>query len=113
VGLPSRRRRCGPACSLGPPYSGPSSLLPLVPEARSGRHSIRLIVNGRGGAQGFDVVIWERLAGTVAQTQRKGSLVLIGGRLAQRQWETPQGDKRSRVEIVATDVQFLSPRQSS
>ena len=73
--------------------------------------STRLIVNGRGGAQGFDVVMWERLGETVAQTQRKGSLVLVSGRLAQRQWETPEGEKRSRVEVVATDVQFLTPKQ--
>ena len=73
--------------------------------------STRLIVNGRGGAQGFDVVMWERLGETVAQTQRKGSLVLVSGRLAQRQWETQEGEKRSRVEVVATDVQFLTPKQ--
>lgn len=73
--------------------------------------STRLIVNGRGGAQGFDLVMWERLAETVAQTQRKGSLVLVSGRLAQRQWETQEGEKRSRVEVVATDVQFLTPKQ--
>ena len=73
--------------------------------------STRLIVNGRGGAQGFDVVMWERLGETVAQTQRRGSLVLVSGRLAQRQWETQDGEKRSRVEVVATDVQFLTPKQ--
>ena len=73
--------------------------------------STRLIVNGRGGAQGFDLVMWERLGETVAQTQRKGSLVLVSGRLAQRQWETQEGEKRSRVEVVATDVQFLTPKQ--
>ena len=74
--------------------------------------STRLIVNGRGGAQGFDLVMWERLGETVAQTQRKGSLVLVSGRLAQRQWETQEGEKRSRVEVVATDVQFLTPSSS-
>lgn len=57
------------------------------------------------------MVLWERLAETVAQTQRKGSLVLVSGRLAQHPWEAQQGEKRSRVEIVATDVQFLSPKQ--
>jgi single-strand DNA-binding protein len=73
--------------------------------------SARLIVNGRGGPQGFDLQIWERLAETVAQTQHRGSLVLVSGRLVQRQRESPQGDRRSRVEVVATDVQFLSPKQ--
>jgi hypothetical protein len=62
--------------------------------------STRLIVNGRGGAQCFDVVMWERLGETVAQTQRKGSLVLVSGGLVQRQWETQEGGKRSRVEVV-------------
>ena len=37
----------------------------------------------------------------------------MSGRLAQRQWETQEGEKRSRVEVVATDVQFLTPKQQS
>ena len=34
----------------------------------------------------------------------KGSRVIVTGRLEQRSWETDQGDKRSKVEIVADEV---------
>lgn len=29
--------------------------------------------------------------------------------LSQREWETPEGDKRSKVEVVARQVEFLDP----
>jgi len=38
---------------------------------------------------------------------RKGSRVLVEGRLTQRRWETPEGRKRSKYEIIASAVQFV------
>lgn len=60
----------------------------------------------------FDVVAWEDLGETVANYKTKGDPVLIGGRLSQRQWEAQDGSKRSKVEIVANTVQFLSSPNS-
>ena len=52
----------------------------------------------------FDVTVWAQLAENVAETLAKGTRVTVTGRLDQRSWETPDGDKRSKVEIVADDV---------
>jgi len=52
----------------------------------------------------FDVTTWAQLAENVSETVSKGTRVTVAGRLDQRSWETPNGDKRSTVEIVADDV---------
>ena len=50
---------------------------------------------------------WERLAETCHQYLKKGSKVLVQGRLTFRQWETDAGERRSVHEIRAMSVQFL------
>lgn len=52
----------------------------------------------------FDVVCWGSLAENVASSLTRGSRVVVTGRLDQRTWETPEGDKRSKVEITADEV---------
>ena len=52
----------------------------------------------------FDIVCWRDLAENVALSLVKGSRVVVTGRLEQRTWETEEGDRRSRVELVAEDV---------
>jgi len=52
----------------------------------------------------FDVTCWATLAENVAESVAKGTRVTVAGRLDQRSWETQEGDKRSKVEIVADDV---------
>ncbi|HEY8060391.1 MAG TPA: single-stranded DNA-binding protein [Acidimicrobiales bacterium] len=52
----------------------------------------------------FDVTCWAQLAENVAESVPKGGRVVVTGRLDQRSWETQEGDKRSKVEIVADDV---------
>lgn len=52
----------------------------------------------------FDITCWSTLAENVAETVGKGTRVTVSGRLDQRSWETQDGDKRSKVEIVADDV---------
>ena len=52
----------------------------------------------------FDVVCWGSLADNVAASLSKGMRVVVTGRLDQRSWETPQGEKRSKIEITADDV---------
>ncbi len=55
-----------------------------------------------------EVVVWGRQAETCAQYLRKGSPVLVEGRLQYDQWENKEGEKRSRLRVVAVRVQFLS-----
>ena len=52
----------------------------------------------------FDISCWQQLAENVAESVQKGTRVVITGRLDQRSWETQDGDKRSKVEIVADEV---------
>jgi single-strand DNA-binding protein len=56
------------------------------------------------------VVAWGRQAETCAQYLRKGSLILVEGRLQYDQWEK-DGQKQSRLRVLANRVQFMgSPR---
>jgi single-strand DNA-binding protein len=52
----------------------------------------------------FDVVCWREMAENAAESLTKGARVIVTGRLDQRSWETPDGDKRSKVEVVADEV---------
>ena len=52
----------------------------------------------------FDVVCWGTLADNVADCMAKGTRVVVTGRLEQRSWETQDGEKRSKVEVVADEV---------
>lgn len=38
---------------------------------------------------------------------KKGSALLVGGRLDFQEWQTDSGQKRSTIKIVAHDIQFL------
>ena len=52
----------------------------------------------------FDVVCWAQLAENAAQSLTKGSRVVVSGRLDQRSWETPDHERRSKIEITADEV---------
>lgn len=58
----------------------------------------------------FDVVMFGSRGESVSRFLNKGSKVAIEGKLRWSQWETPEGDKRSKVEIVADDIEFMSSR---
>ena len=56
----------------------------------------------------FDVTAWEKLGELVNQYLSKGRRCLVQGRLRQDSWDDKEtGKKRSRIEVVATDVTFL------
>lgn len=52
----------------------------------------------------FRVNVWRQLAENVAETLQKGNRVIVTGTLKMRSWETQEGEKRSVVEIEATEV---------
>lgn len=71
--------------------------------------SFSLAVDRQGqsdSADFFDITAWEKLGELVNQYLSKGRRCLVQGRLSFRQWEQ-DGQKRSKVEVVATDVTFL------
>jgi single-strand DNA-binding protein len=52
----------------------------------------------------FDVKCWAQMAENVSESLTRGSRVVVTGRLEQRSWETDNGDKRSKVEVVADEI---------
>lgn len=53
------------------------------------------------------VVVWGRRAETCGEYLSKGSQAFVEGRLQSRTWEGQDGQKRTTIEIVADNVQFL------
>jgi len=61
----------------------------------------------------LNIVAWNRLAEVCAEYLTKGKSVFVEGRLNQNKWEEQDGGKRSRLEVVAKTVQFLSPKDEA
>ena len=56
----------------------------------------------------INVVVFGKQADTCGQYLNKGKSVLVEGRLQERRWETEEGQKRSKHEVVAENIRFLS-----
>jgi single-strand DNA-binding protein len=91
---------------------------PELKHAKSGTAvcEFSVAVNGREKVDGewvdradfFDVTVFGNQAEACAQYLQKGSQVAVDGRLRQNRWENDEGQKRSRVVIIADAVQFLA-----
>lgn len=55
----------------------------------------------------IDIVTFGKQAETCSQYLGKGKSVLVEGRLQERRWES-EGQQKSKVEVVAQTVRFLS-----
>ena len=66
------------------------------------------VKDGEGWRDGdtsfFRVNAWRQLAEHVTESLSKGDRAVVIGRLRSRSWETPEGDKRSVVEVEADEV---------
>ncbi len=60
-----------------------------------------------------NIVVFGRQAETVSQYLRKGSSVLVEGRMQTRSWDGQDGVKKYRTEVVADRVQFGPKRDGS
>ena len=60
--------------------------------------------DGEESVSFFDVTCWNSLAENVAESLSKGNRVVVYGRLDQRSWENQEGERRSKVEIIADEV---------
>mgnify|MGYP006172198739 CR=1 FL=1 len=100
------RSDISPTTSPGPIVSTSHSL-PSGSRIRA-RFTVQAVDEVEGGEQGVVLATVEREGGDkpvcVAESLTRGSRVLVTGRLRQRSWETPEGDKRSTVEIEADEV---------
>ncbi|MFW6138211.1 MAG: single-stranded DNA-binding protein [Spirochaetota bacterium] len=65
--------------------------------------------NQDGSSSFFNIVAWNKTAEICKEYLAKGKQVGISGRLQQRRWSGQDGMRRSRVEIVASNVQFFGP----
>ena len=61
----------------------------------------------------FDISAWRELGETIANYKKKGDPILLEGRLQYRTWEAQDGSKRSAVDVVADNVQFLRGRSDA
>jgi single-strand DNA-binding protein len=61
----------------------------------------------------IDVVIFGRAAETSHQYLRKGSQVLVEGRLSLNQWIDNSGQKRSKHEVIVETIKFLGGRDNN
>ncbi len=71
--------------------------------------------DGYGGGNGkseentcfVDLVAWDKQAEACGEYLRKGSAVMVEGRLQLEQWKDKEGQNRSRIKVSADRVQFL------
>ena len=57
-----------------------------------------------------DIITWGRLAENCGQYLKKGSPVMVEGKLQLDQWESETGEKRSKMRVRAWRIQFLEQR---
>ena len=70
----------------------------------------------RGGEESvtwFKVSVWGRQAEVVSQYVKKGDPLYIEGRLKQTEYTDKEGEKRTVLEVNASDIQFIKGRDSN
>ena len=60
----------------------------------------------------FNCTAWRAMAESIARFTKKGKKVCVVGSIQLRNYEDNQGVKRTAVDIIAQDVEFLSPRDT-
>jgi single-strand DNA-binding protein len=58
------------------------------------------------GVDYHNIVLFGRMAENAAQYLKKGSSVYVEGRIQNRSWDAPDGQKKYKTEIVADSMQF-------
>lgn len=66
--------------------------------------------NGERECDYFNIVAWRQLADNCGKYLSKGKKIAIVGNLQTRSYETKEGDRRYVTEVIADEVEFLSPR---
>ena len=59
----------------------------------------------------YNVTAWRRLGETVARYTKKGNKIAVYGDLQIRQYDANDGTRRTSVDVIAQDVEFLTPKQ--
>ena len=58
----------------------------------------------------FNITAWRAMGETIARYTKKGNKVSIVGSIQIRNYEDNQGVKRTAVDVIAQDVEFLTPK---
>ena len=61
----------------------------------------------------IDCIAWQKSAEIIAQYVTKGNRIAVEGRLQQRSWTDGDGNKKSKVEVVVENFQFLQNKAES
>ena len=59
----------------------------------------------------IDITVFGKQADACGQYLAKGSQVLIDGKFEQQRWTTDDGQKRSKIQVIAQQVKFLGKRK--
>lgn len=60
----------------------------------------------------FNVTAWRGLADTISRFCKKGNKIAVTGQIQIRTYEDREGAKRTSVDIIAEEVEFLSPKSN-
>ena len=94
---------------------------PETSETSSGIHVCRFAIavnRSYTGADGtretdfFNITVWRQLAENCGKYLKKGSKVAVVGQLQNRSYEDKDGIKRSVTDVIASSVEFLTPKSS-
>lgn len=91
---------------------------PELKDLSNGQHMLRLSLATKERFKGADgewkedvqwhpVVVWGKQAERLSTLVRKGSALLVEGRLVHRKYETKEGEKRFSTEVVLTEFQLM------
>jgi single-strand DNA-binding protein len=56
----------------------------------------------------FDCIAWSKLGEIITEYCKKGQRIAVEGRLQQRRWEDQENNKKSKIELVVENFQFLT-----
>lgn len=68
---------------------------------------------GKDQTDWFDVVAWEKSAEFICKYFRKGSMILLEGRLQSRKYQDKNGNNRTAIEVVVGSVNFCGGKQEN
>lgn len=66
--------------------------------------------DGERKADFYNVTAWRGLGETVARYAQKGNKLAVCGNIELREYEDREGIKRTAIDIIAQDVEFLTPK---
>ncbi len=64
----------------------------------------------RDETEWFNIVAWNKLAETCSAYLHKGNKIYIEGRLTQRKYTDRDGNQRTAIDVIASDMEMLTPK---